>query len=306
MKITKSPSNHSHYELLLRAYEKAFSVYERSVTDEKTAAHYLKISAKGTTKSELKILKLEYKRAKERRKSRHSGLKIVKLRIKQWLKTNDLDGKVYELPEVQINDIQPIIEERKRQKPGPKPSKNETSEAALPTAVVENVKSEPVPAAKTKVTRTKKTKVAVEEENTTEEAPTKATKKAVQVKDVAEPKPVKAAKVVAEKKVRPPKVEKTEEETPQKVEKTSSKNQDFTMVEGIGEKMTIALHEAGILTFKQLSNSTVEELKAVAYSIKNRFANPTTWPQQAKLVLENKPDELRKLQETLKGGKIRK
>ena len=302
MKITKSPSNHSHYELLLRAYEKAFSVYERSVTDEKTAAHYLKISAKGTTKSELKILKLEYKRAKERRKSRHSGLKIVKLRIKQWLKTNDLDGKVYELPEVQINDIQPIIEERKRQKPGPKPSKNETSEAALPTAVVENVKSEPVPAAKTKVTRTKKIKVAVEEENATEEAPTKA----ASVKVIAEPKPAKAAKVVAEKKVRPPKVEKMEEEKFQKIEKTSSKNQDFTIVEGIGEKMTIALHEAGILTFKQLSNSTVEELKAVAYSIKNRFANPTTWPQQAKLVLENKPDELRKLQETLKGGKIRK
>ncbi len=296
MKTAKSSVNHSHYELLLRAYEKALASFERSVTDEKTAQHYLKISAKETTKSELEILKLEYKRVKFRRKSRHSGLKIVKLRIKQWLKTNDLDGKIYELPGVQINDIQPIIEERKRQKPVSKSSKNEASEAP----VVEKVKGDPpVAAAKTKVTRTKKTKAAVVETKAIEEAPVLTTmRKATRVESIVESKPAKAAKVVAEKKVRPPKVE--------TVARVLGKNQDFTIVEGIGEKMMNALHEAGISTFSQLSSSTVAELKAVAYSIKNRFADPTTWPQQAQLVVENKHDELRKLQETLKGGRIRK
>ena len=70
MKTGNIKSKQSHYELLLRAYDKAQAAFERAKTNEKTAKHYQKIADKDISKTDKAILELEYKRAKYRRKGR--------------------------------------------------------------------------------------------------------------------------------------------------------------------------------------------------------------------------------------------
>ena len=79
----------------------------------------------------------------------------------------------------------------------------------------------------------------------------------------------------------------------------------LTVVEGIGPKIAGLLNEAGILTLEDLSKAPKKNLKAVLDAAGPRYKmhTPDTWAKQAKLAATGKMDELKKLQDELKGGR---
>lgn len=88
--------------------------------------------------------------------------------------------------------------------------------------------------------------------------------------------------------------------------KATVKADNLTKVEGIGPKIAGILKDAGIDTFKKLSETKAEKVSEILVeaggNAYNRF-DPTTWPKQAKLAAEGKWDELKKWQDELDGGK---
>ncbi len=83
------------------------------------------------------------------------------------------------------------------------------------------------------------------------------------------------------------------------------KQDDLKLVEGIGPKIEGLLNAAGIHTWAELAAAPVDRLKKVLEDAGERYrlAVPDTWPRQAKLASEGKWDELKELQDRLKGGK---
>jgi len=80
---------------------------------------------------------------------------------------------------------------------------------------------------------------------------------------------------------------------------------DLTKVEGIGKKIEALLYKNKINSYKQLSKTTITNLKAILESGGSKYSmhNPGTWPKQAKLAAEAKWEDLELLQKHLKGGK---
>ena len=80
---------------------------------------------------------------------------------------------------------------------------------------------------------------------------------------------------------------------------------ELSKIEGIGPKISGLLNEAEIMTYAQLADSPVSVLQEILEKAGPRFklADPTTWPEQAKLAAEGKWDELKALQDNLKGGR---
>ena len=79
---------------------------------------------------------------------------------------------------------------------------------------------------------------------------------------------------------------------------------DLTRIEGIGPKISALLQEAGISTFAQLAGTTVERLgQIIAQADLTALADPSTWPEQARLAAEGQWDRLSALQDELKGGR---
>ena len=75
------------------------------------------------------------------------------------------------------------------------------------------------------------------------------------------------------------------------------------IIEGIGPKIALLLHEAGKQTFAQLAAADPAALKQVLTSARlSHLADPGTWPQQAALAAEARWDDLKELQQVLKGG----
>jgi hypothetical protein len=82
---------------------------------------------------------------------------------------------------------------------------------------------------------------------------------------------------------------------------------DLKRVEGIGPKISGVLQAAGITTFAQLADTDVDRLKQVLEEADPnllRLADPTTWPQQARLAADGDWETLEKLQDELKGGRV--
>lgn len=79
---------------------------------------------------------------------------------------------------------------------------------------------------------------------------------------------------------------------------------DLKKIEGIGPKISDLLNAAGIFTFAELSTASKKKLEEVLTAAGSRFrlAKPDTWQQQAKLAAAGKTEELKKLQDELKGG----
>ncbi|MEZ4907722.1 MAG: helix-hairpin-helix domain-containing protein [Saprospiraceae bacterium] len=102
-------------------------------------------------------------------------------------------------------------------------------------------------------------------------------------------------------------------ETDSKVEKIMVKlgilkryNQDdLKAVEGIGPKIEELLHNAGIKTWLQLSNTSVESIQKILDDAGAKFslADPETWPKQAKLASEGLWDEFEEYKNFLNRGK---
>ena len=89
------------------------------------------------------------------------------------------------------------------------------------------------------------------------------------------------------------------------VETPAAKADDLKKIEGIGPKIEELFHNAGITTFAQLSETSVETMEAILAEAGPRFSthNPGTWAQQAGLAAAGKWDELKAWQDELDGGK---
>ncbi|HEX5625556.1 MAG TPA: helix-hairpin-helix domain-containing protein, partial [Saprospiraceae bacterium] len=114
------------------------------------------------------------------------------------------------------------------------------------------------------------------------------------------PAPEKPAEVLAEA----PKADLfSAEEAP--APKKEAKADDLKIIEGIGPKIAELLHADGIVSFKDLSEASLDKLKDILEKAGSRYKmhDPTTWPQQAGLAAEGRMDELKQLQDTLKAGK---
>lgn len=84
-----------------------------------------------------------------------------------------------------------------------------------------------------------------------------------------------------------------------------STKDDLKKIEGIGPKIASILAENGIATFADLAAADPEKIREILVAQGSRYQmhDPTTWPQQAALAAEGKWDELKALQEDLKGGR---
>ncbi len=97
--------------------------------------------------------------------------------------------------------------------------------------------------------------------------------------------------------------EEVQEETPEVAEEAPVEADDLTKIEGIGPKIAEIFAEAGIKTFEDLSSSKVGDLRDILAENKLSSHDPKTWSKQATLAKHGKWDELKKLQDELKGGK---
>jgi large subunit ribosomal protein L27 len=102
-----------------------------------------------------------------------------------------------------------------------------------------------------------------------------------------------------------PEVEVTETQAvAAEVEKEVVKADDLKKIEGIGPKIAEIFNQAGISSYAELAASPQDKLKEILTEAGSRYAsrNPSTWPQQAKLAADGKWNELKELQDKLKGG----
>ncbi len=83
------------------------------------------------------------------------------------------------------------------------------------------------------------------------------------------------------------------------------KQDDLKIVEGIGPKIEELYHNAGITTWKSLSETTAEKSQTILDAAGERYAihNPSTWAKQAELAYHGKWQELKEWQDALDGGK---
>jgi len=79
---------------------------------------------------------------------------------------------------------------------------------------------------------------------------------------------------------------------------------DLTVIEGIGPKISAVLQQAGIDSYAALAATPVDDLRKVLADNQLRFVDPSTWPEQAVLAGTD-PDKLAELQASLKGGRRR-
>jgi len=96
----------------------------------------------------------------------------------------------------------------------------------------------------------------------------------------------------------------TPDETPVDTSADTDEPDDLTKVEGIGPKYSAALISAGIATFSQLAESSMETLeKIVSDAGMRRPRSIETWAEQAELAAKGDWDALEKLQDELDGGR---
>lgn len=82
------------------------------------------------------------------------------------------------------------------------------------------------------------------------------------------------------------------------------KQDDLTIVEGIGPKIQELFHDQDVHTWYQLSQCSVERCEEILGTGGDRFRQhtPTTWPRQARLAFDGKWEELKTWQDELDGG----
>ncbi len=78
---------------------------------------------------------------------------------------------------------------------------------------------------------------------------------------------------------------------------------DLVVIEGIGPKISSVLQANGIMTFAQLAATQVGTLQEILQKEGLRLADPTTWPEQARLAAAGDWDGLNALTAKLKGGR---
>ncbi|PIF00698.1 MAG: hypothetical protein CR994_04895 [Maribacter sp.] len=84
------------------------------------------------------------------------------------------------------------------------------------------------------------------------------------------------------------------------------KKDDLKIVEGIGPKISGMFNDAGIKTWKELSETTVSNCQQILDGGGDRYKvhDPASWPMQAKMCYEGKWKELAKWQDEHDYGKL--
>ena len=78
---------------------------------------------------------------------------------------------------------------------------------------------------------------------------------------------------------------------------------DLTLIEGIGPKINSVMHAAGIHTFAQLAATEPAHLHEILLAEGLRLADPTSWPEQARLAAAGDWEAFNTLTAQLKGGR---
>lgn len=128
-----------------------------------------------------------------------------------------------------------------------------------------------------------------------------AKKAATPAKKTTAKKAATPAKATTTKKAATP----AKKAAPKAAPKATAKPDDLKKIEGIGPKIAGLLVADGITTFAALGKAKQTKLKGILEAAGSRYKmhDPTTWPQQAKLAAAGKWDELKALQDELKGGR---
>ncbi len=80
----------------------------------------------------------------------------------------------------------------------------------------------------------------------------------------------------------------------------SSKADDLTRIKGIGPKTAKAFQQAGISSYRDLAESSIQDISGVLEKANYRLLDPSTWIEQARLAADGKWKELDQLQESMK------
>lgn len=119
--------------------------------------------------------------------------------------------------------------------------------------------------------------------------------------------PVAEAPAVTEavETVPAPVVEAPVAEAPAAPKQAAPAADDLELIEGIGPKIAGLLTDAGISTFAQLAETSVEKIQEIldAAGPNYAIANPATWSKQSALAAAGKLDELKTLQDELTAGR---
>ncbi|MCX7753958.1 MAG: helix-hairpin-helix domain-containing protein [Anaerolineales bacterium] len=83
----------------------------------------------------------------------------------------------------------------------------------------------------------------------------------------------------------------------------ASQPDDLTTLEGIGPKVAKLLEGSGITTFQQLAQADLAKLREMLDAAGYKYMEPSGWVEQAALAAKGDWEGLKKLQETLKGGR---
>jgi hypothetical protein len=78
---------------------------------------------------------------------------------------------------------------------------------------------------------------------------------------------------------------------------------DLKIIEGIGPRIATVLADAGITTFDQLAGADLTHIRRILADARLPLANPESWAEQARLAAAGRWDDLRLLQDQLKGGR---
>jgi large subunit ribosomal protein L27 len=80
---------------------------------------------------------------------------------------------------------------------------------------------------------------------------------------------------------------------------------DLKLIEGVGPKIEGLLNAAGITTWEEFANASLDKLQSILDEAGSRYKmhDPGTWSKQAKLAATGQWDELVTLQDELKGGR---
>ena len=187
--------------------------------------------------------------------------------------SNDDASKSIDIIMTQVTDaIAAGLAERKSEKQGEKEGK-EKAPAAAP-------------------------KAEIKAEAPKEEAKVKAPK------EEAKAEPVVAETPVVEETVTAPKEEVKKEAQKKAPKAKASKEDDLTKIEGVGPKAAEALTNAGLETFAKVAKAKADKMKDILTEASSRLAHldTTSWPKQAKMAADEKWDELKTWQDSVKGG----
>lgn len=85
----------------------------------------------------------------------------------------------------------------------------------------------------------------------------------------------------------------------------SQKEEDLTIIEGVGPKIAQLLKDGGIKNYQDVIDHSVAQIKEILLKGGPTYAvhDPSTWAEQSKLAQAGKIDELKALQKELKGGR---